>query len=87
MFGSISWLGVADLSQWDTEDPVSRELGVYISGCPAASFPEVNTLAESIVTWGPFHTTLPKFMAEAARSASVICGQVLPVLLSNRNLS
>src|SRR6185503_9124080 len=36
MFGSISWLGAASLSQCDTEEPSSCGLGANIQGCPCA---------------------------------------------------
>src|SRR5687767_5823252 len=88
MNGSISWSGtIENRSQCDTEEPLFTGLGANICGRPEASFPPFNTTAASFTTCGPFHTRWPVLTAEATRSASVICGQVLFVVLSNRNRS
>ena len=51
MAGSISRLGVALVSQCDTEDPGCRGFGVYSSGLPAASAPamrEASTFHDAV---------------------------------------
>ena len=39
MLGSISRFGKAEMSQWETEEPVTYGLGAYSSGRPAESIP------------------------------------------------
>ena len=53
----------------------------------SAGVPGAKTAGTSAVTCGPFQASLPVFCVEAARSASVICNQLLPEPRSIRNRS
>ena len=63
----------------ETEEPDSTGFGAYISTWPLASAP-ASRMALFATTLGPTQWRSPVSFAEAARCASVIAGQSIPVL-------
>lgn len=77
--GSMSSFGDSAVSQWATEEPTLTGLGAYMRTWPLGCVPLLRT-APAATAWLPIQCRSPVSLAEATRSALVICAQVLPVL-------
>jgi hypothetical protein len=77
--GSMISSGKRAVSQCDTEEPGCTVGGAYICTWPDGWRP-LDSSPLAATTAGPVQWRSPVSRAEAARSPSVICGHVLPVL-------